>query len=181
MIGLRVEQQVQPIYLGRIVKAFGIRGELKFVGSDDFWVGVLESKRIYLQKLVDGEVEHRDLELRSYRPHGGCYVMKIAGIDDRNAAEREVGSEFFIDSDAIDVDLPDRELPFQVIGATIQLEGGRRLGVVRSMVFSSAHPVYGVETEDGEVLVPSVPEFIVSRDDAERIITIRPIPGLIDG
>jgi len=171
----------RAVYLGRIVKAFGIRGELKFAGSDDFWAGVLESKHMYVQKLVDGHVHRHPVDLERYRPHGGCFVLKVAGIEDRTAAENEVGAEFFIDTDAIDVALPERELPFQVIGMTVQLESGRRLGTIRSVVFSSAHPVYEVVDGTNSVLIPSVPEFVVRRDEDAGTITIRPIPGLIDG
>ena len=174
-------RETQPIYLGRIVKAFGIRGELKFAGSDDFWAGVLESKKMYVQKLVDGQVRRDELRLERYRPHGGCFIFKVAGIEDRNAAEEEVGAEYFVDAGELDVELPDRELPFQVIGKTVRLESGDVIGTIRSVVFSSAHPVYEVKTGEGVVLIPSVPEFVVGRDEASETITIRPIPGLIDG
>lgn len=169
------------VYLGRFVKPFGIKGELKFVGSDDFWVDVLRSRRLELCRLVDDDVETRPVEVEYSRPHGNNYVVKLVGIDDRNGAETEVDSELFIDSDDLDVDLPDRELPFQVVGMTVKTENGRVVGRIKSVLFSSAHPVYEVQGEDGEVMIPAVSEFIVGRDDEAEEITIRPIPGLLDG
>ena len=35
--------KTEEIYLGQIVKPFGIKGELKLLPSQDFWEGVLES------------------------------------------------------------------------------------------------------------------------------------------
>ena len=87
----------------------------------------------------------------------------------------------FIDVDNLDVDPPKVELPFQVVGLTVKTEDGRELGQIRSVIFSAAHPVYNVEGEDGEVMIPAVPEFVVSRDDEAGVVTIRPIPGLLDG
>jgi 16S rRNA processing protein RimM len=168
------------IFLGRFVKPFGIKGELKFVGSDDFWGDVLRSRQLELCRLVGGDVEKRPAQIVYSRAHGNNYVVKLEGIDDRNGAESEVGSELFVDADNLDVELPDRELPFQVLGLTVKTEQGRVVGQITSVVFSAAHPVYRVQGEDGEVMIPAVSEFVIAKDEDAGEITIRPIPGLLD-
>ncbi len=172
--------QITEIYLGKFVKAFGIKGELKFLASDDFWPATLQSDVLELRRLVDGNAESRPLRIEQVRAHGGTFVMRISGVNDRNAAEAEVGTEVFIDLDQLDVDLPEEERPFQVVGYTMKLEGGRVLGTITSLVFSSAHNVYEVTSDGGVALIPAIPEFIVSRDDEDGVLTLRPIPGLID-
>jgi 16S rRNA processing protein RimM len=172
--------QATSIYLGSFVKPFGIKGELKFVGSDDFWSDVLRSKRLELHRWVDDRVERRPAVIERSRPHGNNYVVKLEGVDDRDGAELEVGGELFIDSDVLDVDLPDRELPYQVVGRMVKTEDGRVVGSIKSMLFSAAHPVYVVDSGDGEVMIPAVPEFVVARDNETGEITIRPIPGLFE-
>jgi len=168
------------IYLGRLVKAFGIKGEIKLTASEDFWIDVLASKNLYAQRIVDGRVERSDIHIERYRPHGTQVVLKFEGVDDREGAEAMVGDELFIDEARIDVELPDAELPYQVLGKMVRLEDGRELGRIASVIFSAAHPVYEVRGDDGVVLIPAVPEFVVDRDDGSGAITIRPIPGLID-
>ncbi len=172
----------QAIYLGRIVKAFGIRGEVKFVASDDYWDGVLASKHLYVQAFDDeGVVRRRPVSVVRARPHGGAYVLKLDGVDDRNDAEAAVGGEFFIDSDRIDVAMPTEERPFQVVGREVRLEDGARIGTIRGVLLSAAHPVYEVERPGGAVvLIPAVEAFVVARDDPDGPIVVRPIPGLID-
>lgn len=172
--------QITEIYLGKFVKAFGIKGELKFLASDDFWAATLESRQLELRWLDDGVVHAQPLRVTRGRPHGGTLVIKVDGVDDRNAAEAMVGGEVFIDLERLDVDLPDEERPFQVVGFTVVLEGGREIGPVTSVVFSAAHNVYEIRGEHGPVLVPAIPEFIVGRDNERGVITVRPIPGLID-
>ncbi len=168
------------VYLGRLVKAFGIRGSLKLDPAVDFWEGVLDSKRLVLRtKTADG-VEERAVALVSSRPHGNGYVVDIEGVTDRNAAEDLAGSELFIDADGIDVELPEKRLPFQVIGAAVRSTDGKRLGDVSDVFFSPAHDVYEVRGERGTFMVPAVPEFVVSIDADKREITIRTIPGLVD-
>lgn len=164
------------------MKAFGIKGELKFVGSDDFWHASLESKSLVVRRFVEGgRVESGPINILGSRPHGGHYVVRLEGVDNRTDAELQVGGELFLDSDKLDVDPPGVELPYQVVGLTVKTEDGRDLGKIRSVIFSAAHPVYDVTGADGDVLIPAVPEFVVSRDDESGVVTIRPIPGLLDG
>ncbi|MGD8412744.1 MAG: ribosome maturation factor RimM [Candidatus Latescibacterota bacterium] len=172
----------KEIFLGRFVKPFGIKGELKFVGSDDFWYDALGSRRLELRRIVDdGGVERRAVTIVAVRPHGSHYVVRVEGVESRNDAEHEVGGELFIDSDKIDVDPPKEERPYQVVGLTVRTEDGKELGRIRSVIFSAAHPVYDVSGDEGDVMIPAVPEFVISKDDEAGVITIRPIPGLLDG
>ena len=168
------------IYLGRFAKAFGIKGELKFVGSDNFWPEVLESARLKMRRLIDGNVENHEVNIERFRPHGNNFVVKFKGVETRSDAEAEIGTEVFIDTADLDVDLPDRELPFQVVGFTVKTEDGRVVGRIRSVIFSAAHPVYDIENDTGDSMVPAVPEFVVGRDDKAGVVTIRPIPGLLN-
>ena len=169
------------IYLGRIVKAFGIQGELKFHPSEDCWDAALASKRLVLHRQEDGEAVAEAVRFKRCRPHGRNYVVKIAGVDDRNTAETYVGCEIFIAEDAIDVELPAALLPWQVVGVRAQTEDGEELGEVSSVIHSAAHDVYEVTGAKGSFLVPAVPEFIVKVDAEAGVITIRPMPGLFDG
>lgn len=166
------------VFLGSLVKPFGIKGELKFVGTENFWEAALGSNNLVLRRLVNDEVESRPVEIERSREHGKNYVLKLEGVDDRDEAESEVGGELFIDTKNLDVAPPERELPFQVIGKSIKTEDGSILGRVVSVVFSAAHAVYEVKGDGPPVLIPAVPEFIVDKNEDE--ITIRPIPGLID-
>jgi len=171
---------VAEVFLGRIVKPFGLRGELKFVATDDFWPAVFGSKQLEMRWLADGEVHSRPVTFESQRQHGGHFVVRIDGVEDRDDAESVVGSEVFIDYRDLDVAPPEEARPFQLVGRTVQVEGGRELGRVRSVMFSAAHAVYVVDGPDGEVMIPVVDEFVVGADEETGTITIRPIPGLVD-
>ena len=171
---------MSSIFLGRIVKAFGIRGEVKFHPSDDFWEDVLESKNLTLHQGHGRKSSTDPLVVQASRPHGGNYVFRLEGIDDRNAAEAIVGSEVFIEEDRIDVELPAEPLPYQLMGMKVESEHGEALGEVSSIIHSAAHDVYEITGKKGSFLVPAVPEFIVSIDESKSTIIVRPMPGLIE-
>jgi 16S rRNA processing protein RimM len=172
----------QAIYLGRFVKAFGVKGELKFLRSDDFWRDALQSQLLEMRRVgEDGVVETGPVKIERARPHGGNYVVKLEGVETRTDAEQEIGGELFVPREELDVEPPNEERPFQVLGLTVKTEEGGLVGRIRSVIYSAAHPIYDVEGEEGDVMIPAVPEFVVARDDEAGVITIRPIPGLLDG
>lgn len=175
-----VQVEHEEIFLGTFVKPFGIRGELKFVASDDFWAAALGSGALAMQRLVDGRVERRDVAVQNWRPHGANFVVKLEHVVDRTMAEEATGGELFISADDLDVELPDTYLPFQIIGATVVEEDGTVIGPVKSVFYSAAHPTYEVLRDNEIVMIPAVDEFIVNHDiDAGKIV-VRLIPGLID-
>jgi 16S rRNA processing protein RimM len=108
--------------------------------------------------------------------------MKLEGIDGRGDAEKQVGANLFIDMQEPDVDLPDYELPFQVLGMHVKTEDGRELGHITDVIASPGQNVYEVTAEGGnKVLIPAVDAFIVARNFDDGEMTVRPIPGLLDG
>lgn len=167
------------VFLGWVVKAFGIRGELKLDPAGDFWEGVLRSGNLVLRVETEAGLEERPFVVERYRPHGSCYVLEVAGVGDRNQAEALVGGEVLIDGSQIDVDLPRRKLPFQVVGTRVRSVEGRVLGEVTAVLFSAAHEIYEVTGEKGTFLVPAVAEFVVAMNDDEREMVIKTIPGLV--
>lgn len=170
------------VFLGRFVKAHGIRGELKLYASEDFWFEVLGSQELFVERANGDDVERYPVRVERARPHGTQFVLKIEGIDDRSRAEEEVGADLFVDVASLDVELPDRELPFQVIGMNVRTDDGREVGTVTGVLDSPGQRVYEVTGESGGVvLIPAVPAFVVGRDEERGEITIHPIPGLIDG
>jgi 16S rRNA processing protein RimM len=167
------------VFLGRIVKPFGVKGEVKLLPSDDFWDSALASHELII--VYDAEAkrsEHR-VSMGSYRKHGGTYVLKLDGVDDRSMAEELVGAEIFIPSDRIDVEMPDCVLPFQVTGCNVRTIDGAYVGIVTGMLFTPAHDIYEVTGETGVSLIPVIPEFIVRQDIEIGEIIIKPIPGLL--
>ena len=168
------------VFLGRFVKPHGIRGELKLYASDDFWFEALSSKRLFVAREAGDESRHA-VRVERAQPHQKQYIVKLEGVDDRSEAEDNVGAYLFVDTTELDVALPDQELPYQVIGMLVRTEDGRMLGKITGVISTSAQAVYEVTGETGSVLIPAVPAFIIARDSERGEMTVRPIPGLLDG
>jgi 16S rRNA processing protein RimM len=167
------------VFLGRFVKAFGIKGELKLYASDDFWMEALASQKLFIAR--EGGSARRSVVIEYAQPHQKQYIVKLDGVDERSEADQDVGAYLFIDLSEPDVELPDYELPFQVMGMHVRTEDGRDLGHITNVIVSPGQSVYEVTGENGKVLIPAVDAFVIARNFEDGEMTIRPIPGLLDG
>lgn len=168
------------VFIGRLVKAVGIRGELKLDPSDDFWEGALHSERLMLILETEAGIARRSFVVERFRPQKTGYVVKARGVSDRDRGEELVGGDVVIDAAEIDVELPKGVLPFQVLGARVRKVDGKVIGEVTSVLHSPAHNLFEITGPLGRFMVPAVPEFIKSIDERNKELVIDIIPGLID-
>ena len=109
----------------------------------------------------------------------GTVLMNIEGIDSREAAIALKNTVIYLHRSDIPVKrgamLVQDMIGLPVIHATT----GERLGTVKSVDDAVRGELYAIETPTGDVLLPAVPEF-VKEIDAERGVTVAPIPGFFD-
>ncbi len=169
---------VATVTLGSIVKAVGLKGELKLLPSPDFWIEALTLDGL---DLVSADDIHRRARVEKYRPKGSTYIIKFTGIESRDDAEPVIGSRLNVSTGSLtDAQLPDELKPFQVMGAEVRLKNGDRAGVVVDMLIGPAQRCLIVEMENGRRAVPVVPEVVVETDLEGGVIVIDPPEGLLD-
>ncbi len=108
-------------------------------------------------------------------------VLKIAGVDDRTAAEALKGRFVFVAAKNLARPRKGRWFVHDIIGCAVATLDGRDVGKVADVMKSGAQDIWVVRNGPKEYLIPVVGEFIVSVDVAGRRIVIRPIEGLLDG
>ena len=164
--------------LGRIVKAVGLKGEVKLFPSPDFWPDALNADA--LEVLLDDAVL-RTVRVSRSRPKGETYILKLEGIDTIEAAEPLIGSSLGLSLDALGgTSLPAELLPCQLIGLDAVLADGAPFGVVVDMLLGAAQDCLIIERGGERFLVPNVPEIVRRISIEEGIIEIDPPEGLLD-
>ncbi|ORA84102.1 ribosome maturation factor RimM [Mycobacterium malmoense] len=168
--------------VGRVVKAHGIGGDVVVeIRTDDpatrFAPGnTLRAKR----SRDDGE---RDYVVESAREHGGRLLVRLAGVNDRDAADALRGSLFVVDSDDLPpIDEPDTYYDHQLEGLRVRTTTGQDVGVVAEVLHTAAGELLAVRrgAESAEVLVPFVGAIVTSVSLGEGLIEIDPPEGLLD-
>ena len=161
-------EKKQYIEAGRIVNTHGVAGEVKI----EVW---LDSPQ-FLKSFKRCFIDRRDVKLLSARVHKGFLIVKLEGVEDVNAAMALKGRTVFIDR--ADARLPKGAFFLQdIIGASVVDESGSQIGKLVDVMETPASNVYVVKGER-EHLIPAVPEFILSTDADNGIITVHLIEGM---
>ncbi len=159
--------------IGRIVNAQGLGGEVKIVSFSD------DPERFdTLERVLAGTSEMRVEEVRH---KGAAVIVKLAGIDDRTAAEALKETDVFM----YEEDLPEPEegtyYVKDITGFTVRKESGEVLGRLKDVKTDTAQDLYIVdrgESGKSDLLIPGVREFIKKTDTSEREITVSLPEGL---
>jgi len=164
---------VQLYAIGRIVKAFGIKGELIVEPLTSFPERFLRLKEVLVGSESDAvprSVEGAARDARGVR-------LRLSDCSDRSKAESLVGSFLFV----LAADLT--ELPQgsyyidDLVGLRVVTEDGSATGVLSEVMRLPAQDVYVIESDTGRFMIPAVKEFVRSIDLEGRVMVIRMIEG----
>ncbi|MGE5314040.1 MAG: ribosome maturation factor RimM [Acidobacteriota bacterium] len=169
----------QTLYAaGRILKAFGIKGEVKI---HSYARTAHEYERLRRVKVGADEQTAQSRMIESARDRGGDVYIKFEGVSDRNEAETLVNAYLYVEEG--ERKLPDagRHYIHDLLGCRVVSESGRFLGTLSDVMNVAGRSMYVVATTHGDVLMPVVEEFIAGVDIESKLITVRPPEGLFEG
>jgi 16S rRNA processing protein RimM len=129
--------------VGRVLRAWGIRGDLKIAPFTDR----PEDFEQYRSVLVGPQRKHYDV--KSFRPYQGNWLLQLIGVESRNAAELLHGQEILIEM----AQRPRQEGEFfarEVIGLKVRTIAGEELGEVTEIIVTGANDVYVVQGPRGK-------------------------------
>ncbi len=163
------------VAIGRVVKARGIRGELRVKLLSDFPERFEELKCVKLE-FKNGEI--KSFEIEKTKIAGHFVIVKLKGIESRDAAETLQGLYLSV---SMDETIPLEENSFYIFeleGMEVFESDGRRIGsVIRVEQYPSNDVlVAGTETED--LMIPAVKEFVKKIDVDKRQIIVSLPEGL---
>ena len=146
----------------------GVRGEVRIQPWADEAAFLTRFRRFY----IDGKA----VKVLSCRVHKTMCIAALEGIGDVNAAMALKGKVIFIDRD--DAQLPAGTVFLQdIFGAKVVDESGTELGILEDVFPAPAASVLVVKGER-EILIPDVPQFVLSKDADAGIVTVRLIDGM---
>ena len=164
--------------IGEIVRAHGLRGELKVAPLTDH----PERFRTLSECVLwDASRDARETRrITTARPHGDSVLMTVVGCDSADAASGLVGRLVALPLTEALPPGPGRFYPWQLEGARVVLEDGQDVGRLARIEPSPAHDLWVVANGDREHLIPAVPEIVLDVDIAAARVVIRPPDGLLD-
>lgn len=150
--------------VGEIIKAQGLRGELKVRPLTDFPDRYFDLKRVRLQ----GEMR----SLHCNRVHEGFAYVRLEGVYSREAAEALRGALLYIPREDA-VTLPEgMEFIVDLIGCEAVDTEGVRHGVLKDVLQPGGADVYVFKGERGELMVPALKHVVLTVDVKEKRILL---------
>lgn len=161
---------------GEFVTTHGILGEIKLYPWTDSAAFVCALPRLFFS--ISGG---KSVRILGAREHKGMCLLTLEGVSTVEQAHSYVGKTVYFARS--DVKLPKGKYFVEdIIGCTVQnADTGAIYGKVTAVQHPAAHDVYTVQNSKGAVfLFPAVPEFLVSLQPENALVTVRPIPGMFD-
>ncbi|MEA5003080.1 MAG: ribosome maturation factor RimM [Christensenella sp.] len=148
--------------LGRISKPQGIKGEIKFDAYTDDLSRFSYLEQVYFLR-EDGSYEA--VQVLSARVDARYAYLKLAGYDDRNAAEALRGVMVYIDREHA-AQLPQgAHYVRDLIGLDVVTQTGDVVGKLSDIMQNGAADVYVVKTQtQGNCMFPSIPGVVLEKD-----------------
>jgi 16S rRNA processing protein RimM len=165
------------VAVGRIVKVFGIRGEVV--------VKPMSASHDRFERLKTVFVGHSAADARTHKVAGvriGDRGVRLAleGVSDRTAAEQMNGMYLFVPPEERIKPAPGSFFVEDIVGLHVRDETGRDIGTVGEVLHMPAHDVYLIRAQDREILLPAVKEFVIGIDVEKGEMTVRLIDGMMD-
>lgn len=159
---------IKLIKVGEIAGAHGVQGEVKIFPHCDSVEFLQGFKEFYL--------DEKKYAVSASRRHKGMLLAFLEGINSRDDVVAILGKSVFINR--ADADLPEGSFFIEeIIGASVVEENGNKIGTLKEVIDGVSGFIYVVKGKK-EHLIPAVPEFVLSTDAKEKIITVRLIEGM---
>lgn len=169
------------IVVGRIVKAHGIRGEVKVSPETDDPERFLDFESVYVGS-EPGKVREYTIKGIRFQPSskGITVLASFDEVKTRNDADALVKSRLYVAESDLELD-SDEYFLHDLIGCVVVVKDKEEIGVVKDVLEMPAHIIYLVSRSGKpDVMIPAVDAFIEEVDLDMRRIVINSIEGLID-
>jgi len=162
------------IEIGRLGRPHGVHGEQR-LDPCTFTPLELHSIKHFTWRGPDGAT--RTLTLATARPANDRMLVRFTEASNREQAAALTNGRLLVEEERLPEPGPGVAYQHQLIGLEVVTEDGRPVGTVAEIWPSPAHAVLVVRGK-GEVLIPSIPEFVRAVEIPERRITVRLLPGM---
>jgi 16S rRNA processing protein RimM len=167
------------LVVGRVLRPHGVRGELTVEVLSDAPDRFSPGAELAAGD-PDGPGPLRPVTVTAARLHLGRLLLRLEGVEDRDAAGGLRGAWLSIPAEAARPLADDEYWPHQLVGLAVVDRQGRERGRVADVLPGAAHDLLAVALPaGGSALVPAVAALVTVELEAGRVL-VDDLPGLLD-
>ena len=175
------------VVVGKVIKAHGIKGEVKVFP----YSGRPEDFALYKEVVLrpassagyggqEEEASGKVYAVDRGRSQEKVVILQLGGVTNRSDAEALRDMEVLIRKDMLPPLDPDHYYWHDLKGLTVKTDDGRELGHLTALLNTAAHDILVVTDRGREYLIPAKKEFVGSVDQDAGVMSITPPPGLLE-
>ncbi len=174
----KVFSSTDPGYIevGTVVKAQGLRGEVKIQTLSQQPENFAHYPKLAL--VSEAGRTPTEFTVLGQRIQGDCVIVKFAGISDRNQAESLVGWVVLLERSLLPPVGEDEFYWHQLEGLAVVTVDGVQLGKIESIFSNGAQDIIVVRQGHREYLIPLTRAIVQRQNEGELVID--PPPGLLE-
>ena len=162
--------------VGIFVNTHGIKGEIKVYPTTEDLHRFDTLKTV----IIDTKKGHLTCSVEGVKYLKGMAILKLAGMDRIEDIEEYKGCDLLVSrEDAIPLNEGEHYVA-DLIGMKVIEDTGRELGVLKDVMTTGANDVYVVDRGERELLIPVIPDCVLSIDTDTDIIRVHLLDGLED-
>ena len=163
-----LSQGDEYVVVGTISRPHGLKGEIRLRPDAGTESVLLDMERFFISG-PEGPVELRPSRLRLANRY---VIVGFVGYRSKEEAEGLRAKTLYARCDDLPTLGEGEVYQFTQLGLEVVTEEGEKLGAIRRIVDSAAHPILEIETEEGEILLPAVAEFVLGEEDGRLVVRI---------
>ena len=165
------------ITIGKVLKPFGLKGEMKIEALTDF---PERFKKLDHVVLMSSKGEEVTCQVTSVRYANGVPFLTFSGYDTPEKSKTLNGWLVKIPREEA-VSLPDGSYYwFELIGMEVFSEQGEKLGTISDIFETGSNDVYVIKRNGKEVYIPATLEVIKQVDTTAKKMVIHLMNGLME-
>jgi 16S rRNA processing protein RimM len=163
------------IEIGRIIRPHGLAGRFKALSYLESTAALAGIAAVFVGKKATEVVSY---PLQAVQAGRGSFVLKLEGVDDRDAVSRLAGSTLWLPREVLK-ELPEGEYYWQdIIGLRVVTEEGVSLGRIESVFATGSNDVYVCREGKKEILLPGISDVVRRIDPRSGVMVVRLLEGL---
>ena len=172
------DNRAEAIVVGRVSKTFGLNGELVINLYDTFPYENANGESVYVE--IDGI--WTPFFFGSFRRRGQSKaVIVFDDMDTEYRASELVGRELSVFAAPEEPDSGDDEIYLEdLAGYTVHLKNYSAQGKITGFIESEFNPLFEIEWNGEEILIPAADDFIIEINESKRILTLDIPEGLLE-
>lgn len=164
-------------YLGKIAKKFSFKGEVLIYLDTDEPEQYENMESVFVdfgKNLVPFFIENSNL-------HKGDFLrVKFEDVDSESDADEIIGCEIYLPLSALPKLEGNKFYFHEIIGFSVEDQRLGAIGTITGVNDSSAQPLFEIEWNARQILVPMIDDFIIEVNRSQKKIVLNTPVGLVD-